>query len=242
MKKVLPFLLVLISMASFGQKQLYFGIAGSGISPWIINQNNYGEHDLDYKVMFSWAGSIDIGFDFNKHFGLKTEVGLAQLGQKYYKDISGQPDSTINRQVKMNYLMVPLLFKYRTGGDVVRFYLLAGPQFGFLMKATQTYTKGNGPIPPYYNEEKHDSIVISESTITDRYNSFQLFFRIDAGVEFTVAKNLGLHVGLTLNYGLLDINAPDWQLKDADGNYNPSYNAYGGLNFGITYAIPVGKK
>ncbi len=241
MKKIFLSLILLTSLAAFGQKQVYFGISGSGISPWITNQNNYGQDfDLDYNVTFSWAGDLDIGIDFSKNFGLKTEVGLAMLGQNYHKELTG--DTTLKRRIRTNYLMVPLLFKYRTSGESIRFYLLAGPQFGFLLKAEQAYTKDDMDLTHFINHETGDTVEVTKSDITDQYNSFQLFLRVDAGVEFTVAQNLIIHAGLTTSYGLLDINASDWQLKDKDGNYNPSHNLYGGLNFGIAYAIPIGKK
>jgi len=62
--------------------------------------------------------------------------------------------------------------------------------------------------------------------------------RIDLGVDITLVKNLFLTVGMTMSYGLLDLNAEDYRIEDVTGNYNPSHNFYGGLNLGLSYCIP----
>ena len=38
-------------------------------------------------------------------------------------------------------------------------------------------------------------------------------------------------------YGLIDINATDYQVENYDKNYDPSHNAGGGFYLGIHYII-----
>jgi len=243
MKKSLSILIIVFFFTSgtlMSQKQLYFGLAGTGLSSVITNQNNYGlDFEMDYKVTFGGSGNVNIGFDFNQHAGLKLEIGFAKLGQRY-EDI--HDDTVYTRNVKLNYLQIPLMFKYRTGGEVARFYVMAGPQFNLLLSASQEYLKNevffNDTVPGNWTKPE----LIGEETITDRYNSLDIMARIDLGVDINVASNLFLNVGLTMAYGLMDINATDWQIKDHTGNYNPSHNVYGGINFGINYVLPLGSK
>ncbi len=227
------------------QKQLYFGLAGTGLSSVITNQNNYGlPFEMDYAVTFGGSGNVNVGFDFNKNLGLKLEIGFAKLGQKY-ADTRMENDTNYKyaRNIKLNYLQIPLMFKYQSNGEVARFYFMVGPQFNFLLSAKQVYTKQDLSYDDYITVA-NKPVKIGEETITDRFNSFHVMARFDLGVDIHVATNLFLNVGLTMAYGLTDINATDWQnpLKNTDYDYNPSHNIYGGVNFGINYMLPIGGK
>ena len=244
MKKTFAvFTLALLFLAGplVAQKQFYFGLAGTGLSSVITNQNNYGlPFEMDYKVTLGAGGNVNIGFDFNNHVGLKLELGYAKLGQQY-KDTHN--DTIYTRNVKLNYLQIPLLFKFRTGGEVARFYLMAGPQFNILLSASQEYFKHDSVFTRKGYPNWNKPTEIGESTITDRYNVLDIMGRLDFGVDITVAKNLFLNVGLTMAYGFMDINATAYQnpLKNPTYTYNASHNIYGGLNVGINYMLPVGK-
>lgn len=224
------------------QKQLYFGIAGTAQNTWITNQNNYGlPFTMDSKITFGGSGNVNIGFDFDKHIGLKLEIGYSKLGQNY-SDTRG--DSTYSRNIKVNYLQVPLLFKYRTNGKVARFYFLVGPQFNFLLSATQKYTKNDKDYDITFQPPKWPkTIVIGQSTITDRFTSPDIMARLDLGADISLGEHLFLNIGLTMAYGLMDINASDFRIPDYSSNtYNASHNIYGGINVGINYVLPLGKK
>jgi hypothetical protein len=65
--------------------------------------------------------------------------------------------------------------------------------------------------------------------------------RIDFGVNISLAENLFMDAGLTMNYGLSDLNASAYRMEDYSGNYNPSHNFYGGITVGLSYRLPLGK-
>jgi len=73
---LLFFALVMTFGQSFAQKRLYFGLAGTGYSTWVTNQQNYGRPDLDYVATFGGGGNLAIGFDFSKNIGLQLGVKL----------------------------------------------------------------------------------------------------------------------------------------------------------------------
>ena len=85
---------------------------------------------------------------------------------------------------------------------------------------------------------------IGESDITERYNSLDVMLRLDFGVDIVLSKSLFINAGITTAYGLMDINATDWQnpLNITGYAYNPSHNLYGGINVGINYTLPIGSK
>jgi hypothetical protein len=244
MKKTFALVLFAITLTGsvMAQKQFYFGLAGTGLSSVITNQNNYGlPFEMDYKMTMGMGGNAIVGFDFSKNIGLKLEIGYAKLGQMYedtYKD------TIYTRNIKLNYLQIPLMFKYRTDGEVARFFVAAGPQFNLLLSASQEYFKHDSVFThngvPNWNKPTE----IGESSITDRYNSLDIMGRLDFGVDITVAQNLFLNVGVTMAYGFMDINASDYQnpVNNPTYTYHPSHNLYGGINFGISYCLPVGSK
>ena len=235
------FFLLFLSGPLMSQKQLYFGLAGTGLSSVITNQNNYGLVAMDYKVPFGGSGNLNIGFDFNNHVGLKLEIGYTKLGQKYTDNVTNViKDSAFSRNIKLNYLQVPLLFKYRSGGNT-KLYLMVGPQFNILLSANQDYTLNGALYDTTKTNLANQKFVVGQSSIKERFSTLDIMARIDFGVDIALAKNLYLNAGLTLAYGLLDINASDWRIKDHTGTYHASHNGYGGINVGISYALPLSK-
>ena len=66
--------------------------------------------------------------------------------------------------------------------------------------------------------------------------------RLDLGVDIIIVKQLLLNIGVTMAYGFTDINAADFQIKNSNGNYDPSQNAYGGFTLEVNYLLPFGSK
>jgi hypothetical protein len=135
------------------------------------------------------------------------------------------------------------MFKYQTNGKA-RFFLAIGPQFDLLLSAKQDYKQADLQFSRMIQEEGWETAQdVGATDIKDRYNSLDIMGRMDLGLDVTLVDNLFLNFGLTLSYGLLDINATEWQIPDhSSGSYNASHNVYGGLNLGLNYRIPLGKK
>jgi hypothetical protein len=240
MKKIysLVFLVLFLGAGTtFAQKKLYFGVGGTGISAWFINQNNYGYQDLDIKASISYGFNVNVGYEFTKNLGIKLELGFQKLGQNYTKS---KDDTTFTRNIGLNYFQLPLLFKFRTSGEVVKFMFALGPQFDFLLSANQNYfytlTETAGEIE-YEKPIPGTTELVSKDDITHRFNSLDIQARLDLGLEIYVIKNLFIDAAFSFAYGLTDIIAPDYQYKDVDGNYNPVHNAYVGFNVGINYVM-----
>jgi hypothetical protein len=244
MKKIYSLIVLAFCLAAVplvAQKQLYFGGGGTGISTWFVNQNNYGYQDLDIKASFSYGLNANAGFDFNKNIGIKLELGFQKLGQNYIKDVV---DTSFTRNIGVNYFQLPLLFKFRTGGESVKFLAALGPQFDFLMSAKQKYYYTLKDIDGEYDYDKPipgTSELISEEDITHRFNSVDIQARLDLGIEIIVIKNLFIDAAVSFAYGLTDVNASGYHYEDKDGNYNPVHNAYVGFNVGINYCLDFSK-
>ena len=48
-----------------------------------------------------------------------------------------------------------------------------------------------------------------------------------------------IDAAVSFAYGLTDIIAPDYQIKNTSGNYDPVHNAYVGFNVGVNYVLPL---
>jgi len=228
-------LLILVVLPSLAQPkygtQWYIGAGGNFNATWIIRQNTYGEPELKYQFTPSYAGNLNLGFDFSEHWGFKMELGYAKMGQKY-KDT--QYELPVERTVKLNYFLLPIMVKYRVGGEKAKFYVMAGPQLGVLLSATQVYLR-NGTDAPIYNNPIVGPIDVSKKEIKDRYTSMAGFARMDIGVEITPTKHFMIDIGITSAFSITDLNAPGWRMIDHDGTYQISHDFYAGLNLGFNY-------
>jgi hypothetical protein len=237
MKKIYTSLVAVLLFAcipAIAQKGLYFGLAGTIQSTWITNQNNYGLPEMDYKTSFGGAGNLNVGYDFTNHLGIKIEVGYGKFGQKYTDKMG---DSTFSREVKVYHLMIPILFKYRTGGAIAKFYVAIGPQFDMLLSAKQSYIMNGKNYEDSLETVSGKTFAVGQEEIKERFSSMDVFARMDLGVDITVVKHLMIEFGIKLGYGLMDLNASDYRLKDHSGNYNPSHNVFGGLTLGLNYHL-----
>ncbi len=88
MRKHILFLSVFVliigskSMAQKG-KELIFGVGTALTSTWIMNQNFYGEPEVDYAPKIGYAVSFNFGFNFTENISALTEVQYSLQGQKY---------------------------------------------------------------------------------------------------------------------------------------------------------------
>jgi hypothetical protein len=224
-------LLVIPSVAQNYKTEWYFGAGGNFNSTWIIRQSTYGEPELKYKFTPSYAGNVNLGLDFSNYWGFKMELGYALLGQKY-DDL--QYDQPTTRTIKLSYFLLPVMFKYRVGGEKAKFYVMAGPQFGILLSANQEY-KRNGVDAPAFSNPEVGLIDVSKKDIKERYTHAAFFMRLDVGVELTPSKHFMIDIGITSAYSVTDLNDDSWRFHDFSGGYQISHNFYAGLNLGINY-------
>ena len=244
MKKTFLVIALFLSVAGFGQKGLYFGLGGYMGASGVVNQNTYGHPELDYAIPMSLGYHANIGYNFTEHVGLKMELGLSHLGQKYSDlrtDSATGVDTNFARRVKFNYFSIPVLFRYTGGGKVARFYVAAGPQMMLLLTAEQTYTANGEPYERTVMDKDGNPFVVGDKDIKDRISSFDIMARIDMGVDITLVTNLVLNAGITMGYGFLDVNADAYKLEDYSSNYNASHNYYGGFTVGLNYYLPSKK-
>lgn len=138
--------------------------------------------------------------DFNKHFGLQTEVEFTQKGQAWYRT---QDSAKYATKMVLNYIQFPVLAVGRVGKDKIKGVFFLGPYFA--------YWAGG------YSQSSVSVDKEAKGTNTDRYVFTKNDMRFDvglttgAGADFKVGKgwielvaryNVGLLSTTKLNSGL----------------------------------------
>lgn len=213
MRKIIITLLALnIINNLFAQQGLHVGLMGNFNTVWIANQNAYGGEEYDYKITFGGGGGAAAGYNFTDNIGVQLDALLSTQGQKYMESAGG----TNEREVKLNYFIIPLLFQYVSGGDGAKFYANLGPEFGFLQKATLVFNGQN-------------------SVGTERFNSTDVGIRMGLGGNIPLTDALYVTAGMDFMLGITDINDSDWQFGTPQNPYAPSRNVTAGAAIGIYY-------
>ncbi len=246
MKKILLTLTLITLIATFNLqaqkgKELVFGLGGAITSTWIMNQSFYGEPEVDYAPKMGGAGSFNLGYNFNPHIAVCTEVQFSLQGQKYdgKQNINGKVDK-MERNINLHYLNIPLFFKYSFGTGDTKFRFLAGPQIGFLVDATQVYKReGTTPDTKYLTDLNGQAFNPAEANIKDRFEKTDFSLVLDIGADIHLSDQFFVSAGLRGNYGLTEINSAPYRIKNLDGEYTASHNVWGGLYFSINYKLDV---
>lgn len=216
------------------QDSSYFhvGFGGSINSVWIINQNIYGGPEIDYAPTLGGNIMLAAGYNFTPKSGLRLEPAYSWQGQSYEGDqtIDGTK-YTATRDVRLNYFLIPVLYRYTTGAGNTKFNLMVGPQLGFLLDANQEYLRDGVKVEDPAGKEE----------IKDRFNSLDIMLVADVGAQISLTADWFMTAGFRVAYGLTDMNAEDWQLENLDGVYEASKNFTAGITIGINYKIGASK-
>lgn len=245
MKKLLLLFvgLMLISATnSFAQKgkEVILGVNGAVTSVSIINQNFYGEPEIEYAPKVGYAVSATLGYNFTENISVLTELQYSLQGQKYEGKQSFNGNKyDVNRDINLRYFNIPLFFKYSFGDKKTKFRFLIGPQFNMLLEATQEYTRDGQKLGTTAVNLDGETFVTDAGEISDRFENTDISLAVDVGADIHLSDQWYISAGLRGNYGFKDINAPAYRMNDIDGEYTPSHNLWGGLYVGIHYKIDV---
>jgi hypothetical protein len=135
MKKLLllSFAFIALAVSVNAQGGFRLGIKG-GLN---LNQIQGVSFNNGFNYGYHLGGFAEI--DFTKKFGIQPEVLWNQSNSQMSGDFATLYPSitnpnTLNQDVVLNYLSIPILLRYNLGS---MFSLVAGPQFGILMNKNQ---------------------------------------------------------------------------------------------------------
>jgi len=266
MKKALQtlFLGLFATGIMHAQVGLHLGFQGQFNSAWILNQNNYQLSEMDYEYKLGPAGGVVLGYNWHQNFGAQIELNYAFMGQDYsdiVRDFSQSYNPDIPNQlypvltyryVDLRYIQVPMLFKYMEGDakDAIKYHILGGLQFGYLVSADQRYTSDinetdeQKDIPQIEAPQSYVPDFDNAGGITpqiDYFNRMDIGVLFDIGVDIYVNDKMYFSPGLRGSFGFLDINSESTrELEPAKGEniYKASHNAFVGVVLGINFMMP----
>lgn len=197
MKKQLLSLCMIIGTMAFAQStnEPKFGVKAGG------NLSGFTGSDSKSKLGF-YAGAF-VNVPISEAFSIQPEVVYSQQGakakDKYYFGVITVTDI---KQI-LSYINVPVMVQYNA---TPKFYLEAGPEFGFLIKAKAKENFMNTPL----NRDNKDLL-----------KTFNFGLGIGLGYKFT--HNIGVNVRYIA--GLTEI------VKDDLGDSSKNTNFQLGLNY-----------
>ncbi|MBK7172942.1 MAG: PorT family protein [Bacteroidales bacterium] len=198
-------------------------------SDWILNQNAYGNQEMDYGVKLGLNANLGLNYYMNTEYGFSTGVGISNLGQNYQGDQGG---AKATRKVNLNYIQVPVFAMKQLCDPQHPCWLTFGPQLMFLTTGKQNFTREEGsalPNPEYLPEGKID--------VTKWYKPFDLMLNLGFTNLYYVRTNDKMRMMLSFNAAIsvLDINAKAYQIPNLRDEYSASRNFYIGAQFGLMF-------
>lgn len=237
MKKLFTLLLImaLASPIVMAQKGLSLGANIMPLSSSIVNQNTWGNgHEYDYALTFNSSFGFDVGYSFTEQIGLYTGYWFTNFGQKY---TDSYDDSDFTRKLKFKYSVIPVMLRFSSSENTVNFLGGVGILIANMRQADQEWLKDGASFAQAGETTEGTVFNIPADDVTDRYNKTDIAVNIELGARIIVIDNLYIDASLNFGYGLKDINAAEYQIKDSEGVYNASHNAYGGFKVGVAYIL-----
>jgi hypothetical protein len=182
-----------LTVTAIGQTNRFdIGIeAGPGVNFFWGNKplETYGEPAVGF------AAGLAFRYNFPKHFSIGTSLSFERKGNFMKYSITGfQGVDQVKQMNRYDYLTLPILARF-TVGRRVRFFLNAGPYFGYLIKqSSKTRSSKNGT---------------NNSDFTDSFKRIDIGITTGVGLGIPIKDIFVISLEARNNTGLYDIgNSP----------------------------------
>jgi hypothetical protein len=185
---------------------------------------------LEYPLSKNWSVQPEINYDGQggRRLGLQpitnSELPSNPYGDYYYADFK-------NVSV-LNYLEIPVLLKYTSGEDGLRFQGNLGPFIGFLLNANEEssgnsliYTDKNRsplmiPVPPDYQQyvEAPPQSFDATTNVYDSIKKINLGAAGGIGLIYPLSTTQRINFDVRFTYGLTNIQRYSEDGKNHTGN------------------------
>ena len=146
-------------------------------------------------LLLGYTGGVSVRYIEEKYFGLIAEVNFTQacLNETFDTD-------PYTYSHTLNYVTVPFLTHFFFGNRVVRGFINAGPQIGFLLGDSYKSSFDVNNLPEFSQKSKVKEIYTMEIAHKIDYG-----IMAGAGIEFRIRKSHGIVLEGRYYYGLGDI-------------------------------------
>jgi len=185
--------------ANGADKNFHFGISVVPNLAWLTpgNTNNVGN-----GLSLGFGFGVNLEFYFTQNYGFVTGVSVANIPGKYTNTspytIAGKAyDSSTAYTYHMQYLEIPLLFKFRTLPiNLMRYFAMVGFNPGVRLKSS-----GDQVVTGGIANATESGVDINSST-----SFIRLAYVFGAGVEYNIAGTTSLQGFVSYDAGFLNIN------------------------------------
>ncbi|MDQ3072409.1 MAG: PorT family protein [Bacteroidota bacterium] len=223
--KLHKYTLLLLVLFVFGsakaQKGFHLGLHGGLNNVSLVDQNKFGDVEYEYDMKLGSTLGFVGGFNFTHLMGIQVEANWAEAGQRFIMAKNGAWEE---KDISLSYFQIPVMLKLTGGAHKVRFTAMAGPQWGFLNKAT-IHTVS-------------DSTGITDEDAKSRFAKTDFGFVVAGGSEFALAGNFFGSAQLRFNYGISSLNPDDLNVVLA-GDEADLHNVAIGIYVGVHYMFPA---
>ena len=235
-------------IAQYNQKVIGAKTGFGNIS--ILNQNNYGQREMDYGPIYGISGGISFSAQIGLSNYLLIEGLWRQGGQDYEDQFSG---ATFAKQLDFELIEIPILFQHFFGSSnneedritelPTGFYFLAGLSASFLQKAEFAHQIDGSDVDfaTFYlqggNAHQTQIQASAETKGRDLYGSVSAGVVGGFGYQTKLSEKVLFLIELRGGVSVTDINAEEWRLANKENKYDASRHGYlmlmAGLGFGI---------
>jgi len=259
-KNILVFLFLILSAnVAIAQalqhkpNQLFLSPEISFGTPFILNQNNYGYHELSTSLTPGWQFGAIVGLDFFLKQSYKTGIIVSKWGQHYSDEIDGKK---VSKKVNLYYLQIPVSYKHVFGRkrgydhEVFSPYVFGSVRIGYPFYAQVDYFRENESgtlteedLVSFVTEGdlniNEDEIELLGNPTKDRHLFSWLDINLEAGggYQYFVTRTISLFAEVHVVAGILDNNAGEWRFRNDQEKYAGSYNLYPGLKIGANFYL-----
>jgi hypothetical protein len=191
---------------SFDDRLLHFGL---NFTPGVYWVNSNSANDKSNGASLGYGYGANLEFYFTPNYAFLFGMNITNITAHYINDNPNPSpntlDSTITHSEQLQYLQLPLELKLNTVPfGRIRYFGVVGLNFGFLLKATDSYTYTNtyvGQRLPLYNLSYSGT-----GDISDQTDFFRVSFVIGGGLEYELAGSTALQASLTYNSCFTNMN------------------------------------
>jgi len=176
-------------------KGFQIGMGGSVFNSWILNKRptSIPTNSVQYKFTYGSQYGLTMGYNLNPKLGIELSLAKANQGQRIIQYVEGQE---IESETRLNYLHVPLAFKYKweqyssiTKHPIVMNYLF-GLQYSKLLSVDGI---GNNDIIFLEDLERSHDIGFLVGLDYDIFLSSNYFITIGARSTFSTDLDAFIH-------------------------------------------------
>lgn len=173
-----------------------------------------GANDIGtrYEPGFRFTAGIYHEVAIGRYFSIVSEVNYSGLGTSNEYEI--KPLGTTEFNQMLNYMQIPVLFRLRTGGDLLSTFVETGPYVGLLLTAKSRLRDESGVIPEVVTD------------IRDNFETFDWGIKAGIGFDFQPLPQHIFTLGIRFSQGLYDVQL-------ATGLQNRSIGLHAGYVFRI---------